>query len=144
MSSFTTLSSQFAQLPTAVIWHLGFALTALVLGPFALWSRKGSRQHRALGYLWVLVMLSAAISSLFIREFRMPNIAGFGPIHLLTLATFFGIGSGLWFISQRRISAHQRSMRGTYIGGCLIAGLFTLLPGRFLGQALWHSTLGLI
>jgi uncharacterized membrane protein len=26
----------------------------------------------------------------------------------------------------------------------LIAGAFTLLPGRYLGSLLWHHTLGLI
>jgi uncharacterized membrane protein len=35
-------------------------------------------------------------------------------------------------------------MRGLYIGGCVVAGLFTLLPGRFLGDMLWRHTLGLL
>jgi uncharacterized membrane protein len=122
--------------------HLCLALGALVLGPFALWSRKGSAQHRGLGYAWVALMLGTAVSSLFIRDFGLPNLAGYTPIHLLTLATFSGIGAGLWFVARRRIGAHQRAMRGTYIGGCLVAGLFTLLPGRFLGQVLWHQALG--
>ena len=29
--------------------------------------------------------------------------------------------------------------RGIYIGGCVVAGLFTLLPGRFLGSLLWGT-----
>ncbi|MCD6735187.1 MAG: hypothetical protein LT103_16525 [Burkholderiaceae bacterium] len=32
----------------------------------------------------------------------------------------------------------------TYLGGCVGAGLFALLPGRYLGQLLWHHALGLI
>ena len=30
-------------------------------------------------------------------------------------------------------------MRGMYIGGCIVAGVFTLLPGRFLGRQLWQA-----
>lgn len=29
-------------------------------------------------------------------------------------------------------------MRGLYMGGLVIAGAFTLLPGRLLGNLLWH------
>jgi len=34
-------------------------------------------------------------------------------------------------------------MRKIYIGGCAVAGVFTLIPGRFLGNLLWHQALGL-
>lgn len=134
--------ADLTHLSPAVQAHLLLALGALLLGPAALWSRKGTPGHRRLGYLWVLLMLGAAVSSLFIRDFRLPNVAGYTPIHLLVLLTFSGIGAGLWFVARRRIHAHQRAMRGTYIGGCLVAGLFTLLPGRFLGDLLWHHGLG--
>lgn len=129
-------------LPPAVLIHLTFALSAVLLGPAALWARKGSRPHRMLGYFWVAAMLGTALSSLFIHGGRLPNLAGFSPIHLLTLLTFVGVSRGLWLVSQGRIAEHRKTMRGTYIGACLIAGAFTLLPGRTLGQLLWHQTLG--
>lgn len=88
--------------------------------------------------------LLAALSSLFIRDFRLPNLAGYTPIHLLTLATFIGTGAGLYLIVVRRnISAHRQTMLRTYLGGCVLAGAFTLLPGRYLGDLLWHHALGL-
>jgi uncharacterized membrane protein len=34
-------------------------------------------------------------------------------------------------------------MQFTYIGACIVAGLFTLVPGRYLGDLLWHNFLGL-
>ena len=34
-------------------------------------------------------------------------------------------------------------MQRTYIGACVVAGGFTLLPDRFLGHTVW-SALGLI
>lgn len=123
--------------------HLAFALGALLLGPFALWARKGSRGHRAAGYAWVTLMLGGAVSSLFLRDFDMPNIAGYTPVHIVTLTTFAGVGGGLWFIIVRRDAAmHRRFMQGTYIGGCIVAGLFALAPRRYLGKLLWNEWLG--
>jgi uncharacterized membrane protein len=38
-----------------------------------------------------------------------------------------------------RIAAHRQSMRALYFGGCVVAGLFTLLPARLLGSQLWTA-----
>lgn len=132
----------FQQLGLATQAHVVAATGALLLGPLALWARKGSGLHRSAGYLWVVLMLTAAVTSLFIRDFRLPNLAGYTPIHLLTLVTFAGVGTGIVAAVQRRITVHQKAMRRTYISGCLVAGAFTLLPSRFLGQMLWHQALG--
>lgn len=136
------IASSLLQLSPAIQVHIAAAVGALLLGPLALWSRKGSTTHRSAGYVWVELMLTAAITSLFIRDFRLPNIAGYTPIHLVTLLTFFGLCTGLVAALHRRVSVHRRAMRSTYIGGCLVAGAFTLLPGRFLGHLLWVQTLG--
>ena len=42
------------------------------------------------------------------------------------------------------MQAHRKAMRSLYIGACLLAGLFTLLPGRFLGRLLWQHALGAV
>ncbi len=133
------LSSQ----PPAVIVHLAVATGALVVGPVALWMRKGSRGHRALGYGWVTLMAAAALSSLFIRDFRLPNLAGYTPIHLLTITTFLGLGFGIWQVARGNVARHRRVMQFTY-ASVVIAGAFALLPHRYLGGLLWHHTLGWI
>lgn len=129
---------------TAVQVHLAAALAALLLGPLALAARKGSPLHRGAGVGWIALMALAALSSLFIRDFRLPNVGGYTPIHLLTLATAAGLGVGLWALARRRITAHRRAMWSTYLGGCVVAGAFTLLPDRLLGRWLWHHALGWI
>ena len=130
-------------LSPAIVVHLFLAGGALVLGPLALSARKGTPLHRAAGYAWVALMLGAALSSVFIRDFRLPNLAGYTPIHALTAATFLGVGRGLYYILQRRIGAHRKTMWSVYLGGCVGAGAFALMPGRFLGDLLWHHALAL-
>lgn len=128
-----------SSLPPAVAIHLVSAVAALLLGPLALLARKGSRPHRGLGYAWVTLMALAALSSLFIQGGRLPHLGGFSPLHLLTLLTLFGLYGGLRFAMRRDIVAHRWVMASTYVGGCLVAGGFALLPDRALGQLVWGT-----
>jgi uncharacterized membrane protein len=136
-------SAQLADLAPAVLVHLFLAGGALAVGPVALALRKGSRGHRGIGYAWVTLMAGAALSSVFIRDFRLPNVFGYTPIHLLTVATFVGIGLGLRHIANRNLTRHRRTMQLTYVAA-LLAGAFALLPTRYLGSLIWHHTLGWI
>lgn len=130
----------------AMVIHLLAALAALALGPLALWARRGAvqrpRLHRAAGYAWVTLMLVAALSSVFIRDTMMPNIAGFSPIHLFVPVVLFGLFGAFWYLARRNFAAHRRTMQGLYFGGCIGAGLFALAPGRYLGNLLWGQWLG--
>lgn len=136
------------QMTPVIAIHMTAALTAVALGPVALWSRLGRqrypRLHRAAGYGWVLAMLTTAISALFIRDFRLPNLGGYTPIHLLVPITLFSLVGAFWFLFKGQIQRHRMIMINTYVSACLIAGLFTLLPGRYLGQLLWGQMLGLV
>lgn len=131
-----------SHLSPQIIIHLGAALSATILGPFALWARLSGKQHpklhRAFGYAWVTMMLSTAISAIFIQS-RFAIWLHFSWIHLLipvTLASLFG---AFWFLAKRNIKAHKFTMLNLYISACLITGALTLLPGRLLGQLLWKS-----
>ncbi|MEJ7930900.1 DUF2306 domain-containing protein [Ramlibacter sp. AN1015] len=116
--------------------HLSAALAALALGPVALWARRGRTQrpwlHRAAGYAWVTFMLVAAFSALFIREGRLPNVAGFSPIHLLVPLTLASLWGAFRALARRDFVLHRRIMQSLYLGACVVAGAFTLLPGRLL------------
>jgi len=122
--------------------HLSAALAALLIGAVVLARRKGTPDHRALGWGWVGVMGATALSSAFIRDHGLPNIAGYTPIHLLTAFVAVALPIGILRIRRGDVVGHRRLMRGLFIGGCVIAGLFTLLPQRYLGQLLWHHWLG--
>ncbi len=136
------------QLTPTIAIHMTAALGALLIGPVALWARKGSAQrprlHRAFGYAWVTLMVLAAASALFIRDYRLPNIAGYTPIHLLVPVTVWSLVGGFWYLARKDIVRHRKTMQGLYFSACVGAGAFTLLPSRYLGQLVWGQWLGLI
>ncbi len=124
--------------------HLAAALLALVVGAVVMARRKGTVNHKALGWFWVVLMVTTALASVFIRDFRHPNLFGYTPIHLFTVTTALMLPYGIVQIRRGQVSAHRKTMRGLFVGACVVAGLFTLLPGRFLGDLLWKHALGLI
>ncbi len=138
MTAFTSFADLLQRHPL-VFFHLVTALAALAIGSLVMLRRKGTGSHRAWGWAWVLLMGSTAIASAFIRDFRLPNIAGITPIHAFTAMVAINLPRGIWFIRQGNVAAHRQAMRSIYIGGCVVAGLFTLLPGRFLGRQLWQG-----
>jgi len=134
------------QMTPLIAVHMSAALTAVVLGPFALWARLGRttrpQLHRALGYAWVTCMLAAALSAVFIRDFELPNWGGYTPIHLLIPVTFFSLYRAFIYLAQRNIQGHRKTMQTLYVSACLVAGAFTLLPSRYLGHLIWSEWLG--
>jgi uncharacterized membrane protein len=137
------------QITPVIAIHMSAALAALAIGPVALWARRGHafgpnqvkrqhpRLHRAAGYAWVTLMLMTAISALFIRDFRLPNIAGYTPIHLFVPYTLTGLYFAFRKLLQGNLAGHRKAMVSLYVGACVVAGAFTLLPGRYLGQLVW-------
>lgn len=127
--------------------HVAAAVSAVVIGPVALWARKGATQrprlHRAAGYAWVTLMVATAVSALFITGSAGPRVGGFGLIHLLIPATLAGLAMSFVRLARRDIAGHRMLMQNIYIGACVVAGVFTLLPGRLLGHTLW-SQFGLL
>ncbi|MDB5870898.1 MAG: putative rane protein [Ramlibacter sp.] len=127
--------------------HVTAAIGAVVTGPIALWARRGRLQrpklHRAFGYAWVTLMIVTAISALFIQGGRLPNIAGFSPIHLLVPVTLVALFASFYLLAKGNITGHRLVMQRLYIGACVVAGSFTLLPNRFLGHLVLGQWLGI-
>ena len=136
------------QLTPIIAVHATAAILAIVTGPVALWARKSSEQrpklHRAFGYAWVTLMLITAISAMFITGGPGPRLAGFGLIHLLVPVTLFGLFGAFWFLFKGNIKGHRKTMQNLYVGACVVAGSFTLLPERYLGNLVFHQWLGLV
>ncbi len=142
------------QLTPLIAIHMTAALAALALGPVALWARRGHaaqrgadqrpRLHRAAGYAWVTLMLVTALSAIFISDPMVPNIAGFSAIHLLIPVVLGMLFLAFRFLLRGNIRGHRLTMVWLYLGGCIVAGVFTLAPDRTLGQLVWSEWLELI
>jgi uncharacterized membrane protein len=136
------------QMTPLIAVHMTAALGAVALGPVALWARRRShprpRLHRAFGYAWVTLMILAALTAAFIRDFSLPNIWGYTPIHLLVPFTLGMLFLSFYKLAQGRVQTHRRVMVWLYVGACLVAGIFTLLPNRYLGQLVLGQWLGVV
>ena len=121
-----------AAAPTAIQIHVAAALTALAIGMVLLAGVKGSRLHRTLGWTWVLAMGTTAISSFFIHQLNPGGPAGLSLIHLLSGWTVVGLPMAVHAARRHRVQAHRRAMTGMFVGGLIVAGLFTFLPGRLM------------
>lgn len=122
----------------AIVVHLVAAFAALGLGSLVFRRRKGGDAHRWMGRAWVLLMGVTAVSTYWIR-----TNGGFSWIHGLSVFSLLALSYGVWLAISGKIRAHRKVMSGVYFGALVIAGAFTLLPSRLLGQMLWGS-LGLV
>jgi uncharacterized membrane protein len=131
------------QMTPVIAVHMTAALLAIATGPVALWARRSGAQrprlHRAFGYAWVTLMIVTAVSAIFIRDHSLPNIAGYTPIHLLVPVVFIALFGAFWKLAHHNIAGHRKVMQNLYFAACIVAGAFTLLPNRYLGQLLWSQ-----
>lgn len=112
----------------AIYSHALLALASVLIGGIQLAAPKGTGLHRWLGYLWVALMAYVAVSSFFINEIKV--IGDWSPIHLLSGLTLVTLVIALHAARSGKIQRHLRAMRALYFLALIVAGAFTLLPGR--------------
>jgi len=120
-----------AAAPLQIQVHVAAVSTALAIGVVLLLGLKGTTVHRTLGWIWVLAMATAAISSLFIHR---SNPGGYSFLHLFAGWTLIALPMGVFAARKHNIRLHGRTMTGLFVGGLLIAGAFAFLPGRLMWQ----------
>lgn len=123
-----------AQASLAIQIHTVAALLVIILTVLIFTRPRGSRAHRQLGWLWVISMLGVAISSFWITHGG--PVFGYSWIHLLSVYVIGGIVYALWQIRRGRVAQHRGMMLGMVWGGLVIAGAFTLIPGRIMHAVL--------
>lgn len=112
--------------------HVISAVTTFMIGALLLSGLpKGTTTHRRLGWLWVTTMASTAISSFFLTGL---NGGSFSVIHGLSAWTIIVVPFAVAAARRHDVKRHASAMRGMFLGGMAIAGLFTFLPGRLM----WH------
>ncbi len=115
----------------AIKIHLAAAVGALFLGGIMLASRKGRAFHRIAGWVWVTLVATLAISSIFVKTL---NPGHFSWIHGFTAFTLLALPVGVIAAKRHDVKTHRGTMMGLFLGGLVIAGLFTFVPGRLMFQ----------
>jgi uncharacterized membrane protein len=96
--------------------HLVAAISALIVGVVVLLSPKGTRTHRKIGTIYVLVLVLANSAALSLhRE------SSFGVFHVLAVASLVSMAAGLLPLllgnrSQAAIANHAYFMTWSYAG----------------------------
>jgi uncharacterized membrane protein len=118
--------------PLVIQLHAFAAMAALVLGIVQFSSRKGTLPHRTVGWIWVVLMLTIAISSFWIHGKSNRMIGVWSPIHLLSIMVLFTVPLAVFAAHNHRVRTHKFAMISIFTGGLVIAGLFTFVPGRIM------------
>jgi uncharacterized membrane protein len=111
--------------------HLAAAVTALAVGIVIMLRPKGVGLHKTLGWTWVIAMAVTAVSSLFLSGINGDSMSF---IHFLSGWVIIVLPLGVAAIRNRNVSAHRRTMTGLFVGGLVVAGALTFIPGRLMWQ----------
>ena len=113
------------------VWiHVGAVLPAIPLGAYLLLAAKGTKRHKQLGKLWLVLMLVTATSAIFIK-----SGGGYSPIHLLIPATFHAAWKTVSTARRGDIAGHKKHLVITYVAALLVPGIIAFaVPGRMMNQ----------
>ena len=114
----------------AIPLHAFAAMAALALGIVQFAAPKGTLPHRTIGWIWVVLMATVAASSFWIHQLRL--LGPWSPIHLLSILVLVLLPIAVVSAHRHHVSRHRGIMIGVFSGGLVVAGLFTLLPGRIM------------
>ena len=114
--------------------HLIAVSPCLIIGVYLIYaSTKGSKNHKKLGWIYMILMFFQAGVSLFMEaRVGLQFLNHFGWIHLLSILTLYTVPKSIYYIKKGDIKGHSRSMIILFWAGLIIAGGFTLVPGRYL------------
>jgi uncharacterized membrane protein len=116
--------------PVVIQIHAFAAITAFAVGIVQLAAPKGTIPHRLIGWSWATLMLTVAVSSLFIHEIRLWG--AWSPIHLLSILVLVTLPLAVLHARLHEVRQHRIWMLMLFTGALVIAGAFTFLPGRIM------------
>ena len=122
----------------AIQAHAFAAMSAVALGIVQLSAPKGTLPHRTIGWIWVALMVVVGVSSFFIHGMRLFGI--WSPIHLLSIFTLVALPLAVLAAHRHAVDRHRRAMISIFVGGLVVAGLLTFLPGRIMHAVAFGSS----
>ena len=86
----------------------------------------------------MILMLATALVTLFMpAEIGATLLNHFGYIHAFSFLTIYSVPSAYLAIKKGNVKSHKRKMILLYFGAIILAGGFTLTPGRYLHSLLF-------
>lgn len=110
-----------------VATHIATSLSTLLFGIYLLAQRKGGTRHRLMGRVWMVMMLSTAISGLAISPLH------FSPADGAALLVFVMVPLAIRSVRNDNLRGHRRAVARLLIA-LVIVGLLALLPGQLLHE----------
>ena len=124
-----TLTPLF-QASLSIQLHVFAAMGAFALGTVQIVAPKGTPPHRIIGSIWIVLMAVVCVTAFFIHQLRIWG--PWSPIHLLAVFTLVMLPIAVWRAHRHDVKRHRRAMLALFFGALVIAGVFTLLPGRIM------------
>ena len=112
--------------------HAFAAMVAFVIGVVQLIAPKGTLPHKVFGWIWVALLATVAVSSFGIHGDSYRLWRDWSPIHLLSIMAPIMLMVGVIAARRHRVKAHAITMISIFAGALVIAGVFTLVPGRVM------------
>ena len=113
--------------------HLATVIPCFIIGTLLLLIKKGTTIHIYAGRVYMILMLITASITLFMPAHVGPRVLNhFGWIHLFSFLTLYSVPTAVIAIRKGQVKKHKLKMVFLYVGAIIIAGGFTLTPGRFL------------
>lgn len=124
---------------TLMYFHLVTVLPCVVMGAALFFMTKGTPLHKGMGKVYMILMVVTAVITLFMPAHVGPRVLNhFGFIHGFSLLALYSAPKAYFAIRRGDVKSHKFSMIGLYVGGIVIAGSFTLVPGRYLHDVLFN------
>ncbi|MGB5369663.1 MAG: DUF2306 domain-containing protein [Flavobacteriaceae bacterium] len=115
--------------------HLATVVPCFFMGTALLLIQKGTPLHKGMGKAYMILMFVTAMITLFIPAQVGPQLLfHFGWIHSFSFLTLYTVPTAYIAINKGQVKKHQRKMILLYFGAIIIAGGFTLAPGRYLHE----------
>lgn len=111
----------------ALLLHLSTVIPAIPLGLYIFLTRKGGARHKLLGKIWLGLMGTTAVATLFVRNMES---GGFSFIHIFSLLTLIAIPRAIITARRGQIARHKSHLLGVFTGALLVAGAISFAPGR--------------
>ena len=117
----------------ALVTHIVTVLPCVPLGLYLLLAPKGTPRHKQLGKLWVVLMLTTATSTLFLRGF-----GNFTWIHIFVPITYRACWAIVRTARAGDIKGHRNEIVGLFLGALMIPAIFAfILDGRLMNVMLF-------